>query len=68
MVHLLYQELSDVYRTALLSFLTSDYVGSKQGSELLSLDYKLSGKQLNDKQIHIGEKERNLKIIDTFLF
>jgi hypothetical protein len=56
MVHLLYQELSNIYRTALLSFLTSDYVGSKQGSELLSLDYKLSGKQLNDKQIHIGEK------------
>lgn len=57
MIHLLYQELVDVYRSVLLSFLTSDYVGSKQGSELLSIDHKLAGKQLNDKQIRIGKNE-----------
>jgi hypothetical protein len=59
MIHLLYQELSDVYRTVLLSFLTLEYVGNKQGSELLSIDHKLSEKMLNDKQIRIGEKEKS---------
>jgi hypothetical protein len=55
MIHLLYQELSDFYRTVLLSFLTVEYVGNKQGKELLSIDYKLAEKQLNDKQLRIGE-------------
>ncbi len=52
MIHLLYQELSDAYRTVLLSFLTLDHVSNKQGAELLLIDHKLV-----DKQIRIDEKE-----------
>ena len=54
MIHVLYEELSNLYRTVLLSFLTSEYVGNKQGNDLLLIDHKLSGKQMNDKQIKIG--------------
>jgi len=60
MIHLLYKELSDLYRTVLLSFLKLDYIGNKEGSELLLIDFKLAEKQLNDKQIRIGEEEKNL--------
>jgi hypothetical protein len=66
MIHLLYQELLDVYRTVLLSFLAIDHIGDKQGAELLLIDHKLPGKQLNDKQIKIGEKEKQLKIPNVF--
>ena len=59
MIHLLYQELSNIYRSVLLQFLTSEYIGNKKGSELLSIDFKLSEKQLNDKQIHIGRKDES---------
>ncbi|CAF2834584.1 unnamed protein product [Rotaria sp. Silwood2] len=58
MIHLLYEELSNLYRIVLLSFLTSEYVGNKQGNDLLLIDPKLSEKQLNDKQIRIGEETR----------
>ena len=54
MIHVLYEELSNLYRTVLLSSLTSEYVGNKQGNDLLLIDHKLSGKQMNDKQIKIG--------------
>ncbi len=66
MIHLLYQELSDVYRTVLLSFLTLDHVSNKQGAELFLIDHKLADKQLNDKQIRIDEKEKMLKIVNVF--
>nr|ACD54741.1 unknown [Adineta vaga] len=48
----------------LISFLTifqksiSDQVGNKEGSGLLSIDHKLAEKQLNDKQIKVGEETR----------
>ena len=42
MIHVFYEELSNLYRTVLLSFLTSEYVGNKQGNDLLLIDYKLS--------------------------
>ncbi|CAF1279750.1 unnamed protein product [Adineta ricciae] len=51
-------KLSDLYRVVLLSFVTIEHVGNKQGGELLSVDYKLAEKQLNDKQIKIGEETR----------
>lgn len=58
LIHLLYSELSDMFRTVLLCFLTFDYVGNKKGSELLLIDFKLAEKQLNDKQLRIGKKEK----------
>ncbi|CAF3357733.1 unnamed protein product [Rotaria sp. Silwood2] len=58
MIHLLYEELSNLFRTVLLSFLTSEYIGNKQGNDLLLIDHKLSEKQMNDKQIKIGEETR----------
>ncbi len=64
MIHLLYEELSNVYRMVLLSFLVFDHVGNKQGAELLLIDHKLAGKQLNNKEIKIGERALKLKIID----
>ncbi|CAF4246086.1 unnamed protein product, partial [Adineta steineri] len=57
-IHLLYQELSDLYHTVSLSFLTLEYIGNKQGSKLLLIDPKLAEKQLNDKQMRIGEETR----------
>lgn len=68
MIHLLYQELSDVYRTVLLSFLALEYIESKRGSELLLIDHKLAGKQLNDKQIRIGKKEKCRRLLTDFYF
>jgi len=58
MIHLLYNELSDMFRAILLCFLTLEYVGNKKGSELLLIDFKLAEKQLNDKQIRIGKKSK----------
>ena len=55
LIHLLHQELSDLYRIVLLSFLTPDYVGNKQGAELLKIDFTFAEKQLNSKQLRIGE-------------
>ncbi|CAF4107155.1 unnamed protein product [Rotaria sordida] len=40
------------------SLLLFDYVGNKQGAELLLIDHKLAEKQFNDKQIKIGEETR----------
>ncbi|CAF1162746.1 unnamed protein product [Didymodactylos carnosus] len=57
LIHLLHQELSDLYRTVLLSFLTPHYIGNRQGGELLSIDYTLAEKQLDNKQIRIDERE-----------
>ncbi|CAF4045513.1 unnamed protein product, partial [Adineta steineri] len=51
--HLLSQELSDLYHTVLLSFLTLEYIGNKQGSKLLLIDPKLAERLLNDKQMRI---------------
>lgn len=58
MIHLLYNELSDIFRTILSSFLTLEYVGNKKGDKLLLIDFKLAEKQLNDKQIRIGKKDK----------
>ena len=54
-IHVLYEELSNLYRTVLLSFLKSEYVGNKRGNDLLLIDHNLSEKQMNDKQIKIGK-------------
>jgi hypothetical protein len=55
LVHLLHHELSELYRTVLLSFLSADYVGTKFGAALLDIDYKLAEKQLTTKQLQIGK-------------
>ncbi|CAF4586322.1 unnamed protein product [Rotaria sp. Silwood1] len=60
LIHLLYVELSALYRDVLVQFLVPDYVGNKTGNELLNLDFKLKEKQLNNKQIRIGESTRKL--------
>ena len=55
LIHLLYRELSELYRTVLLSFLSAEYVGTKFGAALLDVDFKLAEKQLPTKQLQIGE-------------
>ncbi|CAF0854255.1 unnamed protein product [Adineta steineri] len=60
LIHLLYFELCDLYRTVLLSFLSSEYVGSITGGALLDIDFKLSEKQLPTKKLQIGEEARRL--------
>ena len=42
LVHLLYYELCELYRTVLLSFLSREHVGSTFGSALLDIDFKLA--------------------------
>jgi len=54
LIHLLYDELSDLYRTVLLSFLSRDYVGSMSGGALLDIDFKSVEKQLPTKMLQIG--------------
>ncbi|CAF3380128.1 unnamed protein product, partial [Rotaria socialis] len=60
LIHVLHYELSSLYRLVLLQFLTTDYVGDKVDGFLLDLDFKLNEKQLNNKQIRIGEETRKL--------
>ncbi|CAF4919702.1 unnamed protein product, partial [Rotaria sp. Silwood1] len=60
LIHLLYYELPSLYRLVLLQFLTSDCVGDKVGGDLLYIDFKLNEKQLNNKNIRIGEGARKL--------
>lgn len=57
LIHLLHHELSELYRTVLLSFLSTDYIGNKFGAILLDIDYTLAEKQLTTKQLQIGELE-----------
>jgi hypothetical protein len=33
-------------------------LGTKKGGELLLIDFKLAEKQLNDKEIRIGKKDK----------
>ena len=40
-IHLLYNELSDMFRAVLLCFLTLEYAGNKKDAELLLIDFKL---------------------------
>jgi hypothetical protein len=54
LIHLLHHELSELFHLVLLQFLKPDYVAEVSGSDLLSLDFKLNEKQLNNKQIRIG--------------
>ena len=60
LIHLLYYELSSLFRLVLLQFLTPDYVGDKVGGDLLDIDFKLNEKQLNNKNIRIGNLKINL--------
>lgn len=63
LIHVLHYELSSLYRLVLLQFLKTDYVGDKAGGCLLDLDFKLSEKQLNNKQIRIGNVKIHPEII-----
>ena len=62
LIHLLYVELSELYREVLVQFLVPDYVGHKTGDELMHLDFKLGEKQLNNKQFRLGNSIINGKI------
>ncbi len=55
LIHVLHYELSDLYRTVLLSFLSAEYVGSTFGGALLDIDFKLAEKQLPTKMLQIGK-------------
>jgi hypothetical protein len=55
LIHLLYSELSDLYRTILLCFLSAEHVGSTTGGALLDIDFKLAEKQLPTKKLQIGK-------------
>ena len=55
LVHFLYYKLCKLYHTVLLSFLSSEYVGSIFGSALLYIDFKLAEKQLPTKKLLIGK-------------
>ncbi len=54
LIHILYSELSSLYRLILLQFVVHDYVGDKSGGDLLNMDFKLNEKQLTHKHIRIG--------------
>lgn len=55
LIHLLHHELSKLYRTVLLSFLSAEHVGSTVGGYLLDIDHKLAEKQLSTKALCIGK-------------
>ena len=66
LIHLLHKELSDLYRIVLLSFLVPHCIGNKQGGELLSIDYTLAERQLDNKQIQIGEESNKYTLFTNF--
>ena len=70
LIHLLHQEFSNLYRVVLLSFLSPEYIDDKHGRDLLSIEPDLAEKQLNPKQIRIGEGERGRErtLRETLLF
>lgn len=65
LIHLLHHELSELLTTVLMKFLKSDYVCEKSGADLLDLDFKLSEKQLTNKQIRIGKVENSRILLST---
>jgi hypothetical protein len=67
LIHLLYFELSDLYRTVLLSFLRPEHVGSTAGGPLLDIDFKLSEKQLPTKMLQIGKLKVLLDPSEVFM-
>ncbi|CAF0764829.1 unnamed protein product [Adineta ricciae] len=60
LIHLLYKELTELYRNILLAFLKPDSVQQKSGSDLLNVDLEQSSIWLSDKEIRIGEQTRKL--------
>ncbi|CAF1091807.1 unnamed protein product, partial [Didymodactylos carnosus] len=54
LIHLLYHELTELYRTVLLSFVKPEYISQKLGQELIDIDYKVAEKRFPEKQIQIG--------------
>jgi hypothetical protein len=66
LIHILYPELSSLYRLILSQFVVHNYVGDKSGVDLLNVDFKLNEKQLNYKCIRIGIINSILKYF--FLF
>ncbi len=65
LIHLLYSELSDLYRTILLSFLSAGHVGSKSGDDLLNIDFKLAEQQLSTKMLQIGKLKPLLDLVES---
>jgi len=55
LIHLLYDELNDLYRTVLLSFLSSEYVGLTSGGALFDINFKSPEKQLTTKMLQIDK-------------
>ncbi|CAF0979657.1 unnamed protein product [Adineta steineri] len=60
LIHLLYKELTELYRNVLLAFLKPDSVQQKSGQELLKIDLEQSAIWVADKEIRIGEQTKKL--------
>ncbi|CAM4808041.1 unnamed protein product [Rotaria magnacalcarata] len=58
LIHLLYRELSELFYLVLAQFLKYDFIVGKSGGDLCDIDFKLNEKQLNSKNIRIGERTR----------
>jgi hypothetical protein len=55
LIHLLYHEMTELYRNVLLSFLKPDVVQLKSGQELLNITFDHANVWRSDKDIRIGK-------------
>lgn len=68
LIHLLYHEMTELFRNVLLSFLKPDVVQHKSGKELLSITFDQANVWRSEKEIRIGEFFKHfLSLINTVL-
>ena len=60
LIHLLHNEMSDLYRNTLLSFLKLDLVQQKPIQDLLNIDFQQAANWLSDKEIRIGKSSQDI--------
>lgn len=58
LIHLLYSELTKLYRNILLSFMEPDSIQQKTGQELLDIDFDQAALWNSNKEMRIGESLR----------
>lgn len=57
LIHVVYDELWNLYRNVLLQFLKPDCLGQAGGEKILTVDFKLNEYQLNQRDVRIGKFE-----------
>ena len=62
LIHIFYDQLSEMVRILMLRFLVPHAIGDKRGKELLKVDLSEPSHQLSDDKIIIGESIRTVAL------